>query len=138
MSEAMIIPDSKEGWLKLFIPYDVDFIEDLKESLPSNCRWWDRNQKCWHVQADFLQTVLELCQEYCDATNNQVKPASKAAPQPNIFEEVFKIIPQDYTSRVYAALAQAVHPDHGGSNEIMKQLNLAFQNRARGGIGHGR
>jgi hypothetical protein len=60
---------------------------------------------------------LELCQEYCDATDNQVKQLLRKFPS-LIFLRSFLKLFLPIMPHGYAALAQAVHPDHGGSNEI--------------------
>jgi hypothetical protein len=51
------------------------------------------------------------------------------SPDANLFRMVFNLIPDEYVPGVYRALAQAVHPDHGGTNEQMRDLNLAYEER---------
>lgn len=124
MAKCGIYRSLRAGWFKV-VPsfYNADFIDDLKMVIPVSQRYYDRNEGCWFVHELHLEELVTLCNEYFDSVENDLIPKNESG---NLWESVFAVIPSEYRSKVYMALAQAIHPDHGGSNEQMALLNQAY------------
>ncbi len=116
----------RKGWVILNTPYDRGFVDDLKFQIPSSSRKWDVVAKVWEVEESYLQEVVEMCSAYFDEVfTDLVEPET---PIDSIFVKVFEICPKDNRDKLYAALAFAFHPDRGGNNEAMTQINSAYKN----------
>lgn len=49
-------------------------------------------------------------------------------------DELFAAVPKEHRSRIRKALAVAFHPDHGGDEAIMREINDAFDRIERSGL----
>jgi hypothetical protein len=49
----------------------------------------------------------------------------------NVFEALLQEVPAELRLTVYRHLSLALHPDRGGSTELMKQLNTAWDRLGR-------
>jgi hypothetical protein len=113
--------------MEVVTPYDPDYIEDLKSEIGSENREWDPDIKCWRIRITELKTVKRLLtQNGMPFTEENISPMKTGG---NVFKQVLEVIPDDYVTKVYFALAQAVHPDHGGTENQMKELNAAYELR---------
>lgn len=56
--------DPSDDTLLVYTPYTEAFIEDLKETIPSGSRWWDKPRRCWHVDFDWTGNVQILLEEH--------------------------------------------------------------------------
>ena len=66
-----------------------------------------------------------LKMHYDEVTTDLLTPVAD-----NLFQPVFdavKALPDGTLERVYRALASAIHPDHGGTNDLMTALNQAYE-----------
>ena len=128
-SKAAINRSKMKGWVDVVSPYDPDYIEDLKTVIQPSHRIWDKDQRVWHVNEMFLEELVGLLQMHFDeVTTDLVEPAEPATS--NMFKPVFEALkgmPDGAIDKVYKSLAFALHPDHGGSNELMTKLNGAYQ-----------
>lgn len=60
-------------------------------------------------------------------------PPSNGSRSSNIWLDVFQQLPnQESVDRVYRAAAMGLHTDHGGSNEAMRDLNVAHDKVKKG------
>lgn len=133
MKTATIFNTPDTSWVELVTPYDEDFIEDLKMFIPTQNRKWVPDTTSWRVRVTektFLKKLLNdhgfvVYEEHLDL---QPGGSQKGG---NLFEQVLAMIPDQYVNKVYYALAQAVHPDHGGTSDQMKQLNMAYEARSK-------
>ena len=128
IQEAAILRSSKEGWLNVSTPYDPKCVEDIKSYIESSGRRWNPDTKFWEVKEIHLGTLITILKKYFgeNITQNLTAPESDT----NAFKAVFNILkdmPNGNMNKVYAALANAIHPDHGGSDEQMKLLNEAYE-----------
>mgnify|MGYP001572623597 CR=1 FL=1 len=127
-TKAAILKDSVPGWLKVVTPYQKDFVEDLKTIIQPSHRKWDPIERVWHVNELFLEELAGLLKMYFDEVSTDLGQPSQ--PPDNMFIQVFsalKGMPNNNLDGVYRALAIAVHPDHGGSDDLMTKLNQAYQ-----------
>ena len=127
--EAAILRSSKEGWLNVSTPYKKEFVEDLKAFVEPSGRAWNPTTKFWEIKEIYLGTLVEVLKKHFggniiqNLTNEQDNSG-------NMFKPVFAVLkdmPNNEMKRVYNALAFALHPDRGGSNEQMSLLNQAYE-----------
>lgn len=128
MKIATIFHTHVAGWVEVVTTYDSDYIEALKIHINVEDRKWVPETKSWQIRANRLEALRRLLLDYDFVISEEQFNTSAGA---NIFREVFNMIPAEYRSRVYFALAQALHPDHGGTNEQMVELNAAHDEVSR-------
>ena len=135
MKVATIFNTQDSSWVELVTPYDPDYLEDMKSSILPHNRKWVPDTKSWRIRVnkvDVLRQVLRRHGFYVDEESINLQPTGSQGGG-NLFEQVLTMIPDEYVNKVYYALAQAVHPDHGGTSEQMKQLNMAYDARTKNG-----
>ena len=125
--KARILQSAKPKWYDISTPYNADFVQNIKSLIAPSMRSYDPATKMWSCHAGALAEVVDLLKVYYDEVINCV-PVEDNKPQDLlcVFDELFKMIPGEYQDKVYKALVQAVHPDHGGSNDNMVKLNKAY------------
>ena len=122
-------PDYGE-WMTIRCPYEAHFVKALKTIVGPSQRWWDQDAKLWHVRFEFIRELLPLCRKYYDEVECRVNVREVlASANVNVFSQLFARITPQYADKIYKALARVVHPDAGGQEELMTQLNQAYQNR---------
>ena len=129
MDIAQISRSERPGYISVVTPYKSEFVEELKWAIPHPHRLWDNEMKCWLVSEAYLPRLMEILDDFYDEIINSIVKEEPIAQ--NLFKSILDILPDEYVQRVYSALAQAVHPDHGGSVEQMTQLNLAYEERRK-------
>ncbi len=125
-SKAAINKSKMPGWVDVVTPYLAEFVEDLKTVIQPSHRTWDKDNRVWHVNELFLEELVGLLQMHFDEVTTDLVEAAEPAAS-NMFKPVFAELKGDNLDKVYRALAQALHPDHGGNQEQMKLLNAAYQ-----------
>ena len=116
------------GWIDLVTPYSEGFVRDLKDSIQPGHRKWNPDAKVWQVNQIYLDKVIPLLRKYFDEVTTDLL-AEPEAPA-NLFRPVFDVLkrlPNGSADKIYRSLAMAVHPDHGGTDTLMKLLNAAYQ-----------
>ncbi len=116
------------SWFELVSTYDEEFIDDLKSFVAYENRKWVPETKSWRIRVSERNFILRLLKMH-EYTVLEEEIEFSPSPDANLFRMVFNLIPDEYVPGVYRALAQAVHPDHGGTNEQMRDLNLAYEER---------
>lgn len=109
----------------MLTPYNQDFVEMFKTVIPYPHRKWNPEKKQWLVAETMLQETVELMKLYFD----DITQALVSDEPANVWEIALEHIPNEYLDRVYMALANGLHPDHGGNAEEMKKLNIAYGSR---------
>lgn len=126
-TKAGIYKSSREGWLKVVTPYNADFVDELKSNIQPSHRQWDPDNKHWLINDLYLEDLVNMCQRHYDEIETDLKEGD--TEHENLFTQVFEILPEDSRKNVYRVLALALHPDKGGSEELMKKLNEAFSSK---------
>ena len=122
--KAAILKSDIKGQYELVTPWDQDFLDELKSTIQPSSRHWNTETKRWIISEIVLEDVVRIMKRHFDeVTTDLAQPETNG----NLFEQVFAVIPKEYMPQIYRALAQAVHPDHGGSEEMFKQLNNAYE-----------
>lgn len=142
-TKATITASGSDGWFNLISPYDDGFLIDFKEEVPAGGRKWDKARSIWVIRKEWLHIVKNLAEEYFDEVivtpdaDPKVKPPPKKPRAPrlstavplNPFLPLFEVVKREGVNidKLYKALAQTVHPDHGGDSVLMVQLNAAYE-----------
>lgn len=101
----------------VFAPFDAK--DDIK-ALPS--RRWDRERRCWVVPRE-LRYDVRVLERWCTVIDDRSDAATEW------LSEMFAVIPDEQVNRVYRTLSFDLHPDHGGSTQLMAALNRAHDDR---------
>jgi hypothetical protein len=104
--------------------YDPEAVEIMK-SVPVHR--WSREDKRWTTEASWVELLAKRFTEkgYAVAIDGEVwrPPDPKVLAPP--LEAFFRALPAHLRGPAYKALVRVLHPDTGGDNEWMKQLNKA-------------
>lgn len=96
---------------------------------------WSPDLKVWYCERTrYAERVLRA---YVDKWDGPVvwDDEAPSARKPGSWVEVmFRELPPHLRTPVYKALARALHPDHGGDNRLMQQVNdeYAYHQRKTG------
>jgi len=133
--QAYIYRESTSPWRQVVFPYDPPTKDDLLTTLPRFARWWDPEARCWWVlDAKVAITVLKnrgyqvLIKDLGEARLSLERNTGGFG---NVFEALLQEVPAELRLTVYRHLSLALHPDRGGSTELMKQLNTAWDQLGR-------
>lgn len=96
----------------VFAPFDAK--DDIK-ALPS--RRWDNNRRCWVVPKELHHAARRVLDRWCTTIDDRSEASM------GWLVDLFAAIPDESVDRVYRALSVALHPDHGGSTELMAVVN---------------
>lgn len=117
----------------LQFPYAPEFIEALKEHIPSGFRTYDPTTKIWAVAETECSTVLELMQGMGwrpeIVTREEVEkesPFRGDVPLEQVALAFMKLIPREVMSKAYKQAVLLLHPDRGGDGVRMTELNAAW------------
>ena len=124
-TRASINRSTMQGWVDVISPFNSRYIEDLKTVIQPSHRKWDPDQRVWHVNEIFLEELVGLLKMHFD----EVVTDLTEPPTDNMFVPLFAALqgmPDGTMDKVYRTLSQALHPDHGGSTELMSKLNNAY------------
>ena len=118
-----------QDWLRLYAPYDPDLISSLKRNIPQYARRWDPEQRCWLVLDSHHRLLDRTLEEhgYTPEYFGHALPGVsdvKALTEP--IEALFLEVPQHLRQKLFRHLAMALHPDNGGSEDMMKRLNVVW------------
>lgn len=149
------IRDLIRGEFRLWSIEDFDILPPLAGAKEATVEWWDANQqkrtaRCsrWQADSNSYEKNLHACwqmieafrkadqrgmlQEFAQAAAGLLE-APGARPQRPWYEVlcVSPAAPEEVVKASYNALAKQAHPDHGGSDAAMSELNEALE-QARG------
>lgn len=113
---------------EIYSPYEL---RDIVKSFPAWTRHWDPVRKCWQVELGYVDAIagaLRAAGEdvYFTGGGDEAKrPASPSTPSPNWAVSLLAAVGPAREEAAYRAMSKVVHPDAGGSTELMQQLNAA-------------
>lgn len=127
-----ILKDQQEDFIRIYSPYSPVFVEYLKANVPVVDRepvfrevGGKKKFDYWKVHRMYLNDIVKLIN---DCWPDQ-EIESDLVEDSDWIDEMFRVIPDNKVDFVYRALAQCLHPDVGGDEELMKRLNIAYQRR---------
>uniref|UniRef100_A0A6M3IPW1 Putative chaperone n=1 Tax=viral metagenome TaxID=1070528 RepID=A0A6M3IPW1_9ZZZZ len=113
--------------LQLEAPYDKDFTNTLKTSIPTKKRIWDNNDKCWYVTKDQFDRLTHMLDMFFDDTILVDFPKAEVSHDAWTMLYLVENAPLELVRTAYKTLAMMYHPDKGGDQEVMKRINLAYK-----------
>ncbi len=130
MSTATITRQS-DGSAILHTPYDAEFVERLKATIPVSLRRWSKTDKTWIVSGSGIAQAVLLAHAFYD----QVVDIPATPPEPTRFRPqtphrtlfLTDDAPPEIVPVVYKALAKLCHPDKGGDVRQMQRINEAYE-----------
>lgn len=116
-------------WARVYSPFTA---RDILRAMP--VRKWDAERKCWSIPAPYVWSLVEQLKAVGLASEvHGAEPARTQQQSRSWAEAMFAELPRNLHVAAYRAMAKVLHPDTGGDDVAMKQLNDA---RDRAG-GHG-
>lgn len=124
---ATIRIEGKRAYVKT--PYDADWVTMLHDAVPNTHREWRKEIRSWVVGAMYVEAVKEICRQmgWKIHVTTAIEDSEDTVPHPYA---VLGLLPQAedvVVKKAYAALANKHHPDVGGSNDRMREINVAYQ-----------
>ena len=122
-----------DGRLKVTTPYAPDFVDDLKNAIPSQYREWVRSIKAWIVDLHYLPDLETICKQHFDEVHIDTAQSFPTFTS-NEIEECYACLflhpsaPLWLVTKVWKLLAMEYHPDKNeGGAEKMVRVNEAYQ-----------
>jgi hypothetical protein len=135
------VGEGRHGWPYVLIhsPYDPIIVQVIKTYSDSYDREWIADSKLWKIKspdcADYIKRgligygytvrIIDPRELIWPRATRIPTPPPGSQEKPDWADAMFKAIPQKLHNKAYAALLKVLHPDAGGDNETMKQLNTA-------------
>ena len=118
------------NFYSIIFTFNSDMVEELKESIPREFRKWDPLNRRWLFSPLYLNEVLAICGNYFEGDQITVE-IDNGISSSDLFLQLFDLLKAEDRERVYRALSMALHPDRGGSTELMKLLNNAHDHYSK-------
>ena len=87
--KASILKSGKPGYIKLVTPFDRDFVDEFKSTIPPGERKWDAVEKVWVVSYVYLPNVIDMLDNYYDEVSNELDDNQKISPLSNPYAVMF-------------------------------------------------
>jgi hypothetical protein len=114
--------------LELRTPYDEDFVDDLKTTIPRSARHWDSDKKVWIVLAEYRESLLAVLEEYFRVVDTDSKGRASQDSEAHAILHLLPSAPPELVKVAYRCLALLVHPDKAnGDLSQMQKLNAAYE-----------
>jgi hypothetical protein len=132
-----VITHTRTG-CELSCPYDEDFLQDLKDSIPGFARKWDAERKLWAIKIPYVEIAVSVARLFFSATERgkreegakqSATPCARPHYDPQSDHSVLHLLPsapQELVKAAYRCLALLNHPDRGGDTATMQKINSAF------------
>lgn len=109
----------------IWCPYEVkDFVKRLPGAR------WDPDLRCWYVHTQFRADAEEFCAAVNEGRNPTAPPprSPKSAPTMDT-RAAFAVLLKaagPLAEKLYKSSAKVLHPDLGGTEQLMKALTAAW------------
>lgn len=130
--------------IDLSTPYEADFVDALKATIPSRARKWDGEHKVWTVTHAYIAeavrllnqyfTVVDLREEKTKEQREQEQQQERERRYGNSSYAVLHLQPTAPPELIHSAwrcLAKLYHPDLGGDLTMMQKINRAYEELKR-------
>lgn len=127
----------ENGDLYLLTPFRRRYVEALKHAIPSECREYDPEARCWIVWGGCQSLALQLFER--SFPEGHIERPSTASPTTSALTSPWRMLyvnedaPRVVVDAAFKALAKANHPDRGGDVVAMQALNAAYAELTSGG-----
>jgi len=129
-------------WYYLSFKYNPNVVEDLKFDLPVYSRGWDPERRAWRIAEDYADEAFHILRDYdyyihqfeeperepsgwTNVPHDKPKSPPPALPAHTVLH-VAADAPPEVIRAAYRAMAKLYHPDAGGSEAKMKEINDAW------------
>lgn len=109
----------------MLTPFVQGFVDQLKDTIPPGHRHWVPEYKGWRISEGWVDAAVEVADEWYDLRFAQEANISHAPAH-----QLLGLLPTADPAVIdaaYRALSKKWHPDAGGTNERMRDLNLAYE-----------
>ena len=128
---------AENGWIKCVVPYEENFVGELKEKIDWRLRSWSPSEHAWMVDPAVLDDLMEIAQRYfptiavVDQHQQQQQSVESTAERLEdgtygTMANILRVASTDTLKRLYKNLAVDLHPDRGGDKDTMRLLNVAW------------
>lgn len=126
-----------DGWL-IETGFDAGYVDALKLELPRFARKWNEELRCWWIHPDFIGEAEAIARRYFSPAGTDdgpqpghngrgaASPSPPQAAQPWATLWLIPGAPAECVRACYRALARVHHPDAGGDEAAMKEINGAY------------
>jgi hypothetical protein len=115
-------------------PYSASAVAALKESIPWECRRWDKVARHWTVDEPYVADAVTLMRarfgsiDIADLRSARRPP--RGADPADWADALLAALPEHLREPAYRALLRVLHPDVGGDTRLTQRLNDVFRRRA--------
>ena len=135
MSPLPVYVEQAPPWLYCTFQYNPEVVEDLKFDLPTYSRSWDPDRRAWRISEDVFDEVKRIFRTYDyyiyntpkDPPGNHPPPAEPPALPAHRVLHVAADAPPEVIRAAYRAMSKLHHPDTGGDEVRMKEINDAWE-----------
>ena len=113
--------------LEVEFPYDESLLADMNASVQSKKRVWNPSAKVWYIAKDQFDKISHILGKHCDEVLLLDFPAPEVATTAWAKLYLISGAPMEVVQAVYRALAKLNHPDYGGDEDRMKEINIAYK-----------
>lgn len=113
-------------------PYNPGFVNDLKEVIPKDYRYWDKDERVWVVNYAYEGNLLDLCSNYFSRVvkygERRYTTAITSSPAYQTLH-LLPTAPKELIVAAYRVLSKLYHPDvnkEPDATDKMKKVNVAF------------
>lgn len=121
------------GWYRVSCRYDPWMQNELKNIVGLGNYKYDPKLKMWYVREPYKRATLQLLKkhgysvEFESFSRDNKQPEEPIRKVKNVWDPIFnKIKDPKLQRKVYRQLTIVLHPDKGGHEELMKDLNEAW------------
>lgn len=122
---AKVWLDEGKGTLCARFPYQREVIEEFKLSVPKGKKSWNPEDKVWEFSVETLEVVVGILEKFfkvVDLTRETSYLPSKVEAK----DTLLSILDTEDKKRIYFLLAKKYHPDTGGDEKKMAEINMIF------------
>ena len=99
--------------------------------VPPDNRWKNPMTEEWEVNQSYAQEVKDLAERYFKIEETEKKygevPSLPSPETPiDVLMSVFEMVTPAMRDKLYLSMSKVFHPDAGGTNELMKNLNNVY------------
>jgi hypothetical protein len=102
--------------------YHPPLVAALKQAIPRSYRRWAPDRRAWLIGREFWPIAREIFASFGLSPREELQ-----TPEPWRILHLQPGAPPEVVDAVYRTLAKLHHPDVGGSNDRMREINLAYE-----------
>ena len=123
---------NRAGEVDLRFPFNARLVELLKSEIPARFRSYDPGAKTWTVKTAYASRAVDLLLDHfpdarIERPGTRPEPAPPLTPaRPFAVLHLLPTAPPELIDAAYRCLARLWHPDAGGNNDVMQEINGAY------------